>query len=176
MRMTAEEVREANREACRRYRERNRALLSAKARARRAANPELARARTRESMRAAAAARPEEFRRRWREKNRRDYAANPERVKARNKAYALRKQMPSWADRFVIEEMYRLARMRTSCTSQKWEVDHIVPLQSPLVCGLHTEQNLRVVIQSVNRKKGNQVWPGHPDPEKDIALERSFFS
>jgi hypothetical protein len=174
--MTSEEAKEANREACRRYREKNRALINAKALARRNANPELARARNRASMNAAAKARPEEFRQKWREKNRKAYAENPMKVKAKNKAYALRKQLPAWADKFLIEEMYALARMRSQLTSEKWEVDHIVPLQSPLVCGLHTEHNLRVVVQTVNRRKGNLSWPGHPDPEKDIALERSFFS
>lgn len=41
-------------------------------------------------------------------------------------------------------------------------VDHIVPLQSPLVCGLHTHTNLEVVRYRRNRVKSNWLWPGMP--------------
>ena len=35
-------------------------------------------------------------------------------------------------------------------------VDHIVPLQHPLVCGLHTTANLRPCTAEGNTKKGNE--------------------
>ena len=44
----------------------------------------------------------------------------------------------------------------------KWEVDHIVPLQSKLVCGLHVHNNLQVITALENIKKHNKVWPDMP--------------
>ena len=37
------------------------------------------------------------------------------------------------------------------------EVDHIVPLTSKVVCGLHWEGNMRVVTRRVNRSKVNKL-------------------
>lgn len=35
-------------------------------------------------------------------------------------------------------------------------MDHIIPLNHPLVCGLHVHNNLRVVLESTNRKKASK--------------------
>jgi hypothetical protein len=64
---------------------------------------------------------------------------------------------PTWANSFFIREAYHLAKLRTKATGIVWEVDHIYPLQSDVVCGLHVETNLRVVPRMVNRSKGNKV-------------------
>lgn len=64
---------------------------------------------------------------------------------------------PSWANQFFINEIYRLANLRTKVTGIKWHVDHIVPLRSKLVCGLHVEHNLQVIPASANIRKGNKV-------------------
>jgi hypothetical protein len=69
---------------------------------------------------------------------------------------------PSWANRFFIAEAYDLAKRRTLATGIKWHVDHIVPLRSPLVCGLHVEHNLAVIPAPTNIIKGNRVWPDMP--------------
>lgn len=79
-----------------------------------------------------------------------------------NHRVAKRKQCPIWANEFFISEAYHLAALRTQMTGIKWEVDHIVPLVNPLVSGLHTEHNLRVIPASENRKKGNRFWPDMP--------------
>jgi len=74
---------------------------------------------------------------------------------ANRRSYLLR-ATPGWANEFFIEEAYMLSAQRSVATGKKWEVDHIVPLKSLLVCGLHCESNLRVVEMVVNRRKGNK--------------------
>jgi hypothetical protein len=90
--------------------------------------------------------------------------ANPEKV---NAVYAKRRAQkkqaaPAWANDFFIREAYHLARIRTMATGIKWHVDHIVPLSSKLVCGLHVEHNLQVIPASINQSKNNRRWPGMP--------------
>ena len=43
------------------------------------------------------------------------------------------------------------------------EVDHIVPINHPLVCGLHTEDNLQIVTANYNHFKSNYFWPDMPE-------------
>jgi len=69
---------------------------------------------------------------------------------------------PEWANLFILKEAYSLARLRTKVTGFRWEVDHIVPLTSDLVCGLHNEFNIRVIPMVENRSKGNKWWPNMP--------------
>lgn len=76
--------------------------------------------------------------------------------------------MPKWANQFFIEEIYDLARLRTKYLGVPHEVDHIVPLQSDLVCGLHCEANLQVVPVSLNRRKNNKWWPDMPEPPRKL--------
>lgn len=72
------------------------------------------------------------------------------------------KATPLWANSFFIEEIYALAKLREKVCGGKWHVDHIVPLKSHLVCGLHVESNLRVVPARVNLTKSNTYWPNMP--------------
>lgn len=65
---------------------------------------------------------------------------------------------PAWADLEAIKEMYQLAVIFNS-TGINLQVDHIVPLQSDRVCGLHCEANLQLLPASDNMKKGNRYWP-----------------
>jgi hypothetical protein len=74
---------------------------------------------------------------------------------------------PSWANEFFIEQAYELANIRTKITGVEWQVDHIVPLTSKYVCGLHCESNLQVITRSENASKGNRYWPNMPDTLKD---------
>lgn len=69
---------------------------------------------------------------------------------------------PKWANRFFMQEAYDLARRRTKLLGEKYVVDHIVPLQHQLVCGLHVEHNMRVISERANSAKCNYWWPDMP--------------
>lgn len=96
----------------------------------------------------------------WRDSNRGlvgMYAAN---YRARK-----RKAHPTWLDEFelfVIEEVYALAAQRTKLLGIDFEVDHIVPLKSDIVCGLHCKDNLQILTASENSRKSNRYWPDMP--------------
>lgn len=66
---------------------------------------------------------------------------------------------PKWANKKAIREMYRISSQRTKSTGVSHEVDHMVPIKSPYVCGLHTEANLDVLTEVANQTKGNRWWP-----------------
>jgi hypothetical protein len=96
--------------------------------------------------------------RKWRKENR----ARRNEQTARRKANKI-SATPLWAssefDKFVVSEMYELARLRTDITGIDWHVDHKVPLLSPYVCGLHCADNLQVTTAEYNMKKHNCFWP-----------------
>ena len=73
-----------------------------------------------------------------------------------------RTAMPFWANATAIQDLYRQAQELSVATGIKHNVDHIVPLRSKLVCGLHVEHNLRVIPATENFKKNNKVWPDMP--------------
>jgi hypothetical protein len=70
---------------------------------------------------------------------------------------------PPWANSEEIREIYGLAMRVTRDSGIPHHVDHIVPLISPIVCGLHCEANLWVMIGSQNQSKSNRYWPDMPD-------------
>jgi hypothetical protein len=80
---------------------------------------------------------------------------------ARRKAREM-KATPLWADREKIEEFYFAADFLGMVTGEWYHVDHSVPMQSEIVCGLHTEQNLQVLPASDNLRKSNRRWPDMP--------------
>ena len=69
---------------------------------------------------------------------------------------------PKWANTFFIKEIYHLAQLRTKYLGIKHSVDHIVPMTSKIVCGLHVEDNLRVIPHVQNISKLNRHWPDMP--------------
>ena len=73
---------------------------------------------------------------------------------------------PPWANSFFIEEAYHLAALRSRLLGFKWHVDHVVPLRSKLVCGLHVENNLEVIPARTNMVKNNRYWPQMPGSER----------
>lgn len=69
---------------------------------------------------------------------------------------------PVWANEFFLEEAFHLAKLRTIKLGIRYHVDHIVPLRSNLVCGLHSETNIQVIPATDNIRKSNRTWPQMP--------------
>lgn len=84
---------------------------------------------------------------------------NPEKVNAKTRQRQASKlqRTPAWADHAEIEVFYRAAKLAEWLTGEKWEVDHIVPLQGREVSGLHWEVNLQLLPQTKNRVKSNKI-------------------
>lgn len=89
---------------------------------------------------------------------------NSDALNARNaKRSAIKKQaLPAWADLNKIKEFYTEAKVLTESLGIPHHVDHIVPLQSDIVCGLHWEGNLQILTQFENISKSNRIWPDMP--------------
>jgi hypothetical protein len=69
---------------------------------------------------------------------------------------------PCWADKKAIRAIYAFASNLQKTTGERVHVDHIVPLHSKIVCGLHCEANLQILAASENSTKGNRCWPDMP--------------
>lgn len=104
----------------------------------------------------------------WREehlKRLKQYRAkNPSRYREYKASYRAKKLQatPKWADRAKIKEVYALAQRQKMLTGKRFQVDHIVPLKSPLVCGLHVHYNLQITGDFYNSSKNNRHWPEMP--------------
>ena len=94
----------------------------------------------------------------WRKNNATRYAAYMAHVANMRRAKKLN-QTPKWlseSDITAIECKYSVCAMLNKYGVEKWEVDHVVPLQGANVSGLHTPSNLRVIPRVLNRAKGNR--------------------
>lgn len=101
--------------------------------------------------------RAKEIRREWRQRNKATVNFWDARRRANEK-----NATPKWANQFFIAEAYRLAKLREKVCGGKWHVDHVVPIQSKLVCGLHVDNNLSVIPGADNMRKSNRRWPDMP--------------
>lgn len=97
----------------------------------------------------------------WFEANQRVNGSNPEAYARFNEAtkryeVAVARATPAWSDREQCIAVYAAA-------GKGEHVDHIVPIQSDWVCGLHVPANLRVLDGAENCSKKNRYWPDMPD-------------
>jgi hypothetical protein len=101
---------------------------------------------------------------------------NPEKVNAKSgKRRAAKKQaVAPWADLDAIKQIYAEAAELSKSTSIRHEVDHIYPLQSDYMCGLHVETNLQILTQSENASKNNRIWPGQLECQRLPIQQHGF--
>jgi len=95
------------------------------------------------------------------------YEANNEKIKAYNSIYRKNnrgllnaynskreadkiKATPLWANLEKIKEIYK------NCP-KGYHVDHVIPLKSKYVCGLHVENNLQYLTAKENIVKSNKI-------------------
>lgn len=128
----AKRQREDYKEKRREYQNKNKDKLSAKQREYRALYPE-----------------------RYKEILKKSRKKNSGKVNARNmgRVAAKLRATPPWADLKKVEEIY----IKRQAMGDNYHVDHIVPLRSDIVCGLHWEGNLRIIPKHENLKKSNKV-------------------
>jgi 5-methylcytosine-specific restriction endonuclease McrA len=96
-----------------------------------------------------------EYKRTWKERNLIWVRAD---TKARRRKH--RQATPPWLStkqKAEIRQLYQIAITMTKTTGEQYVVDHIVPLRSNEVCGLHVPWNLRVITQEENLKKSNKL-------------------
>lgn len=95
----------------------------------------------------------------YRERNpdskKREYEANKPRylAAARARCKRVRASTPKWANPKAIRAIYAEA-MKLGLV-----VDHDLPLKGELVCGLHVEDNLKLMLAEHNRVKSNKFEP-----------------
>lgn len=89
-------------------------------------------------------------------KNKRDrFLADPAYKRAFNLWGSTKKRntkIPPWA---AIEDFVPVCK-KAMRLGPDYVVDHIIPLNHPLVCGLHVANNVRAVKRTTNKRKGNQ--------------------
>lgn len=97
---------------------------------------------------------------------------NMEQVLADNKVRRRkhRQATPPWitrAQKTEMRKLYETAIMLTRTTGEPYVVDHIYPLRSEVVCGLHVPWNLRVMTREANLRKSNSL----PDDSESLAFK-----
>lgn len=93
-----------------------------------------------------------EITKRWRDKNKvlTCFLANKRRAQKL-------KAMPRWFEKQEVKALYEKAARLTVETGVPHHVDHIVPLQSEVVCRLHCLANLQILTATDNFAKSNRL-------------------
>jgi len=71
------------------------------------------------------------------------------------------KATPKWLTKSNIEEIKNIfldCKIKTENSGIKHHVDHIIPLNSPIVCGLHVPWNLQIITEKQNCSKHNKLY------------------
>jgi len=136
------------------YRAKNKEKISERAKIWAQQNPESIR-RSKEKWKKS---NPEKHRLSAKESYLRNYPAHRENYikNAKRRSALLKQATPKWANKRKMYLMGLLAK------SLELSLDHIVPINSPIVCGLHCEANLQIITLRENIQKYNTTWPDMP--------------
>lgn len=97
---------------------------------------------------------------------------HPEKYRARRakRRCAEANAIPPWVDYNEIEKVYYNAKVLEKQDGIKRHVDHIDPIQSDLICGLHVSGNLQILTDAENCSKGNKFKPYIIDSDGNITF------
>jgi 5-methylcytosine-specific restriction endonuclease McrA len=105
-----------------------------------------------------------QYRKAWADKNLVSVRAN-----TKNRRRKHRDATPPWLTRrqkTEMRSMYQIAITMSKTTGEAYVVDHIWPLRSDDVCGLHVPWNLRIITRAENLQKSNSL----PTDEEALAF------
>ena len=114
------------------------------------------------------------YRQQWRDEN-------PDKISEglrRYKKQLKKPQKPKWVDENVIKNIYKkMNRLNKESGYSKYDVDHIIPLNGDIVCGLHVENNLRIILHKENTVKSNKFISCSDSelPPNEIELDPSLL-
>lgn len=77
----------------------------------------------------------------------------------RIRARAEKRATPAWTTPAELRRWERAVREAQMQTRVRMSLGHLVPLQHPLVCGLHCPANFCIETLEYNMRKGNRYWP-----------------
>lgn len=100
-------------------------------------------------------------------------------VYEQNRRAAKKQALPSWAKSKAMQAEFKsIAQHRQwldDNTNRSHHIDHVVPLQSDFVCGLHVPWNLMVLSSEDNVSKNAYWWPGQLDCQKGRGRSHAWW-